>query len=163
MKIFKDCKFFKYLRRYEDFQRKMKNFCSKNFPLGSNLNNFSIFQTNLSKILFNFKIFEASKILQLLKMNQRWRRRWIFGQKSSKLRCNTAMDAPTHLTPSPGLSGCPCPPRLQEETWRIGGVRFPDMESWWNFHRSFYSINSNFSKYSYYSNYSTFIRNLKKW
>ena len=88
-KIFKDCKFFKYLRRYEDFQRKMKNFCSKNFPLGSNLNNFSIFQTNLSKILFNFKIFEASKILQLLKMNQRWRRRWIFRQKSSKLRCNT--------------------------------------------------------------------------
>ena len=42
---------------------------------------------------------------------------------------SNAMDAPTHLTPSPGLSGCSCPPRLQEETWRIGGVRFPDMES----------------------------------
>ena len=43
------------------------------------------------------KIFEASKILRHLKMNRRWRRRWIFGQKSSKLRrssklrCNTAL------------------------------------------------------------------------
>ena len=26
-KFFKDCKFFEYLRRYEDFQRKIKNFC----------------------------------------------------------------------------------------------------------------------------------------
>ena len=41
------------------------------------------------------KIFQVSKILLHLKMNWRWRRRWIFGQKSSKLwrssklRCNT--------------------------------------------------------------------------
>ena len=61
-----------------------------------------LFQTILSIILLNFpknlhnlrpKIFEASKILRHLKMNQRW----IFGQKSSKLRrssklrCNTGM------------------------------------------------------------------------
>ena len=28
------------------------------------------------------------------------------------------MDGPSHLTPSPD----PCPPGLQEETWRTGGV-----------------------------------------
>ena len=32
------------------------------------------------------------------------------------------VDAPSNVTPSQGLSGWPCPPRLQEETWRIGGV-----------------------------------------
>ena len=50
-----------------------------------------IFHKNLHNL--QSKIFEASKILRHLKMNQR--RRWIFGQKSSKLRrslklrCNT--------------------------------------------------------------------------
>ena len=46
-----------------------------------------IFSKNLQSIWL--KIFQASKILQLLKMNQRWRQKWIFRQKSSKLRCYT--------------------------------------------------------------------------
>ena len=32
-KIFKDCKFFEYLRRYEDFQREMENFCNLEMSL----------------------------------------------------------------------------------------------------------------------------------
>ena len=71
----------------------------------------AIFQKNLNRTFFwtmyqccneASKIFEASKIIPLRKMNQRWRQRWIFGQKSSKFRrssklhCNT--DTYWHIT-----------------------------------------------------------------
>ena len=51
-------------------------------------------------------------------------------------------DDPYHLTPPPGLSGTSMssktPGRDLEDRWSLD--RVSDVRSWWNFHRSFWSI-----------------------
>ena len=130
-KIFEEPKIF---RRIEREMHNLKSmYCEKNSDEIDHYKNFghqkvfSIFIQKNRPIFFHFpskflqqkmiffwknlrnlrpKIFEASKILRHLKMNRRWRRRWIFGQKSSKLRrssklhCNTAPYRKSALRPS---------------------------------------------------------------
>ena len=107
-KIFEEPKIF---RRIERKMRNLKSmFCEKNSDEIDHYKNFghqkffsfsiqkinpfsSIFPQNFFNKRWFFlknlrnlrpKIFEASKILRLLEMGRRRRRRWIFGQKSSK-------------------------------------------------------------------------------
>ena len=66
------------------------------------------------------------------------------------------MDVPYILTLSPELSGCPSPPRIQEKTWRIGGVLTGFLMS--NLDETFTKASKGYFLLS--DTFSRFIRNL---